>query len=146
MTPEELKKKMVYKIMEFIPDMDEFEHMMKLAPDDFVGMTDVGPRPVFPYSREDVEKMTKEEYRVAFAKWENERYERWEDNKYYSFRDCNSDWLNDIDVQKVMELYQLCQRIKRREVSYMDIGSGVHFEAKGIYFNKDKKLVIYNGR
>jgi hypothetical protein len=144
MTPEDLKNKLVSKIMDLIPDVDDFKRIMDLNPDAFD--IDIGPKPVFPYSQEDVENMTKSEYREAFVKWEYERYDVWEDNKYYEFHDYNNDLLDDMELNELMDLFHICKRIKSCKMSFMDIKSDVPFKPKGLYFDKNKELVIYNGR
>ena len=138
------------KIMNLIPCIHEFKRMLDLSPNEMKAI--VRKKPVFPYSRERVENMTKSEYREAFAKWENDRYgvpkddDSDEDTMYQRFRDWNLKCLNDMYEDEFEHLDWLCDRIAKGKVRNMDMESTACFDTMGIYFNEDRQLVVYNGR
>jgi len=140
----------IEKIMKLIPCIHEFKRMLDFSPREIKAI--VRKRPVFPYSREQVENMTKAEYREAFAKWENDRYgvpkddDSDEGTMYRRFRDWNLKCLNDMYEDEFEHLDWLCDRIAKGKVHNMDMESTACFQAAGIYFNEDKELVVYNGR
>jgi len=138
------------KAMKLIPCEEEFRRMLDLSPREIKAI--VRKRPVFPYSREQVENMTKAEYREAFAKWENDRYgvpkddDSDEDTMYQRFRDWNLKCLNEMYEDEMEHLEWLCEWIAKGKVRNMDMEFCSEFRSQGLYFNEDKKLVIYNGR
>jgi hypothetical protein len=138
------------EFMKLIPCMHEFRRMLDLSPREIKAI--VRKKPVFPYSREQVENMTKAEYRQAFAKWENDRYgdskdeELDEGTMYQRFRDWNLKCLNDMYEDDMEHLEWLCDKIAKGNVRNMDMESTACFHARGVYFNEDKELVVYNGR
>jgi hypothetical protein len=138
------------KIMKLVPCKDQFERMLGLSPSETKAI--VRKRPVFPYSREQVENMTKAEYREAFAKWENDRYgvpkddDSDEDTMYQRFREWNLKCLNDMYEDEFEHLEWLCDRIANKKVRNLDMEDCGEFLTGGIYFNEDKELVVYNGR
>ena len=137
-------------MMKLIPCIHEFRRMLELSPDKTKAI--VRKRPVFPYSREHVENMTKAEYREAFAKWENDRYgvpkddDSDEDTMYQRFREWNLKCLNDMYEDDFEHLEWLCDRIANKKVRNLDMEDCGEFLTEGIYFNEDKELVVYNGR
>jgi len=141
----------IIKIMnKVIPCKSEFERMMDFSPKEMKAI--IRKKPVFPYSREQVENMTKAEYREAFAKWENDRYGVSKDEEldgatmYERFREWNLKCLYGMYEDDMEHLEWLCEWIAKGNVRNMDIESCGEFHTAGLYFNEDKKLVIYNGR
>ena len=139
------------KIMtKLIPCKDDFKRMLAYSPDETKAI--VHKKPMFPYSREQVEDMTKAEYREAFAKWENDRYgvlkdeELDEDTMYERFRDWNLKCMNDMYDHVFEDFAWLCDLIANGRLRNMDMKSTATFQTSGLYFNEDKQMVIYNGR
>jgi hypothetical protein len=136
------------KFMKLIPCIHEFERMLELSPVETNAI--VRKKPVFPYSREQVENMTKAEYRAAFAKWENDRYgpskddKSDNDTKYQKFREWNLKCLNDMYEDEMEYLGWLCNWIANGKVRNMDMESTEAINTAGIYFNEDKQIVLYN--
>jgi hypothetical protein len=134
-------------MMNHIPCTHQVQRMLELSPDETKEI--VRTKPVFPYSREQIEDMTKEEYRAAMAKWENDRYgpfkeELDKDTMYQKFYDWNLKCLNDMYEDELEHLSWLCDKIAKGKVRNMDMESTAAFYTTGIYFNAEKKLVIYN--
>ena len=128
--------------MNLIPHKHDFERIMDLSPDEMKEI--VRTKPVFPYSREQVENMTRAEYRNAFAKWENARYgmlkdEPDKDTMYQKFREWNLKCLNDMYDDELEHLNWLCDKIAKGKVRNMDMES-----TAGIYFNAEKQIVVYH--
>ena len=150
LVPDYTHENAIKKAMKFIPCKDNFDRMVHLSPSEMKAI--VCDKPTFPYSREQVEDMTKEEYRKAFAKWENDRYgvlkvdESGDESMYQKFRDWNLKCLNGMYEDDMEHLDWLCDWIAEGKVRNMDMESCGEFHTEGIYFNKDKELVIYNGR
>ena len=134
---------MIKKIMGYIPDEDNFERMLEFSPDEFEEI--IGKKPVFEYSQEDVIKMTKEEYNVAFGDWET-KVSNWNLTTYDSFQKWNFACLLKMDDDELEHLGWLCDAIGQSKVHNMDMESTAAFHTEGVYFNKDTELVIYNGR
>jgi len=139
------------KIMDkLIPCKDDFKRMLDLSPDETKAI--VHTKPVFPYSREQVENMTHKEYLEAFAKWGQDRYgamkaeELDEDTMYRRFRDWNLKCLNDLYEDVFEDVAWLCDLIANGRIRNMDMQSTATFQTSGIYFDEDRQLVIYNRR
>jgi len=142
MTTKDIK---MNKIMTFVVSTkNDFERMLDISAKDLEAI--IGKKPVFPYSRADVEKMTREEHRAAIAKWEHETYTVWEIQAYNTFNKWNSECLLATCEDQLDHLEWLCDSIAARKVAIMDMEHCGEFQAQGIYFNKNRKLVIYNGR
>jgi len=140
-------------IMKLVPCKGQFERMVDLSPSEMKEI--VRTKPVFPYTREQVGDMTQEEFCEAFAKWDHDRYgygvptvdeEMDEDTMYQKFRDWNLKCLNGMYEDEFEHLEWLCDRIANKKVRNLDIEDCGEFLTGGIYFNKDKHLVIFNGR
>lgn len=138
----------IEKIMStLIPCTHQFQRMLELSPDETKEI--VRTKPVFRYSREQIEDMSKEEYRAAMAKWENDRYgpfkeEMDKDTMYQKFYDWNLKCLNDMYEDELEHLDWLCDTIAKGRVCNMDMESTAAFRTSGIYFNADKQVVVYN--
>ena len=137
----------IMKAMKLIPCEHEFERMWELSQDDMKEI--VRTKPVFPYSREQIENMTKEKYRVVCAKWESIRYgvskdESDKDTMYKKFREWNLKCLNEMYEDDMEHLSWLCDWIAKGKVRNMDMESTAAFHTAGIYFNAEKQLVVYN--
>ena len=134
------------KAMKLIPCEGEFDRMVGLCPDEYEDM--LNEKPVFPYSQDEVAKMTKEEYRAAFNKWECETADHYVHFRfsYDKFVEWNRTCLNEMYEDDMEHLEWLCEWIAKGNVRNMDMESCGEFHTAGIYFNNDKKLVIYNGR
>jgi hypothetical protein len=136
------------KFMKLIPCIHEFERMLAYSPDETKAI--IRTKPVFPYSREQVEDMSKAEYRKALAKWEEDRYgpfkddESDNDTKYQKFREWNFKCLNEMYEDELEHLDWMCDWIAKSKVRNMDMESTAAFHTAGIYFNAEKQLVIYN--
>lgn len=136
------------KFMKLIPCSHEFERMLALSPHETKEI--IRTKPMFPYSREQVEDMSKEEYRKAFAKWENDRYgipkddASDNDTKYQRFREWNLKCLNEMYEDEMEHLEWMCHWIAKGKVRNMDMESTACFHTAGIYFNAEKDLVVYN--
>jgi hypothetical protein len=123
--------------------------MLELSPDETKEI--IRTKPVFPYSREQVENMTKADYRKAFAKWEQDRYgpfkeEMDKDTMYQKFYDWNRMCLNDTYEDELEHLSWLCDKIANGEVRNMDMESTAACRTTGIYFNAEKRLMIISSR
>jgi len=140
------KENMIAKLMKLIPNEDEFDRMTNLRPDHYEAMQN--DKPEFPYSQEEVAKMTKEEYRAAFIKWECETADHYVHFRfsYEKFVDWNITCLNLMDDDELKHLGWLCDAIGQSKVSNMDMEDCSEFKTQGLYFNQDTVLVIYNGR
>jgi len=138
------------KFMERIPCIHEFGRMLAYSPEETNAI--VRTKPVFPYSREQVEDMSKAEYRAAMAKWEQDRYGPFKDDesdidtKYQKFREWNFKCVNDMYEDEMEHLDWLCDLIAKGKVHNMDMESTAAFHTGGIYFNADREIVIYNQR
>ena len=134
------------KAMKLIPCEEEFGRMTELCPDEYEDMQN--EKPVFPYSQDEVAKMTKEEYRAAFNKWECETADHYVHCRfsYDKFVEWNQKCLNEMYEDDMEHLEWLCEWIAKGNVRNMDMESCGEFHTAGLYFNDDKKLVIYNGR
>jgi hypothetical protein len=135
-------------VMKLIPCIHEFQRMLDLSPDETKEI--IRTKPVFPYSREQVENMSKKEYREAMAKWEEDRYGIPKDDgsdmdtKYQKFRQWNLKCLNEMYDDELEHLHWLCHWIAKGKVRNMDMDSTAAFHTAGIYFNADGELVVYN--
>jgi hypothetical protein len=141
-----VKEEMIAKIMKLIPCEGEFDRMTELCPDDYEAM--LNDKPEFPYSQEEVAKMTKEEYRAAFIKWECETANHYVHFRfsYDKFVEWNRKCLDLMDDDELEHLGWLCDAIAQGKVRNMDMESCGEFRTEGLYFNQDSVLVIYNGR
>jgi len=124
----------------------DFGRMTELRSDEYEEMEN--EKPVFPYSQDEVAKMTKEEYRAAFNKWECETADHYVHCRfsYDKFEAWNRKCLNEMSDDDFRGVLWLCAFIAKGNVRNMDMESCGEFHTAGIYFNNDKKLVIYNGR
>jgi len=136
----------VNKMMKFIPNEDEFGRMVDLYPDNYQTM--LNEKPVFPYSQEEIAKMTKEEYRAAFNKWECETAIHYVHCRfsYDKFRAWNEKCLYNLYEDERESMEWLCDWIAKGKVRNMDMECCGEFHTAGFYFNENKQLVIYNGR
>jgi hypothetical protein len=134
------------KAMKLIPSEDQFGRMTDLRPDDYEAM--LNDKPEFPYSQEEVAKMTKEEYRTAFITWECKTADHYVHLRfsYDKFVEWNQKCLDEMYEDDMEHLEWLCEWIAKGNVRNMDMECCGEFHTDGIYFNEDKKLVIYNGR
>jgi len=136
--------KKIETIMKFIPSVAEFGRMLDISHPAFEYI--VGPKPVFPYSQEDATMMHKEEYKMKFAHWEGD-VRIWEKNGYDKFRRWNLYCLTETDADRELHHLQwLCNRIANKKVCNMDMEFVDPFQTAGIYFDKNRNLVVYNGR
>ena len=134
------------KAMKLIPCEEEFGRMTDFHPDDYEAM--LNNKPEFPYSQEEVVKMSKEEYRTAFIKWECQTADHYIHFRfsYDKFVEWNRKCFNEMYEDDMEHLEWLCEWIAKGNVRNMDMESCGEFHTAGLYFNEDKKLVIYNGR
>jgi hypothetical protein len=136
------------KFMNLIPCEHQFQRMLELSPEETNAI--IRTKPVFPYSRERIEDMSKAEYREAMAKWEKDRYGPFKDDesdidtKYQKFREWNFKCVNDMYEDEMEHLDWLCDWIAKGRVCNMDMESTAAFHTSGLYFNAEKQLVIYN--
>jgi len=134
--------------MKLIPQKDDFERMLVYSPEDTKAI--IRTKPVFPYSRERIEDMSKAEYREAMAKWEKDRYGPFKDDEsdidtmYEKFYDWNLMCLKNMYEDELEHLNWLCNWIAKGKVCNMDMESSAAFRTAGIYFNADKHIVVYN--
>jgi hypothetical protein len=141
-----VKENMTEKIMKLIPSENEFDRMTELHPEDYEAM--LNKAPVFPYSQEEVAKMTKEEYRAAFIKWECQTADHYIHFRfsYDKFVEWNRTCLDMMDDDELEHLGWLCDVIGQSKVRQTDLEHCSEFKTRGVYFNEDTVLVIYNGR
>jgi hypothetical protein len=141
-----VKEEMIDKIMKLIPCENEFGRMTELCPDDYEAM--LNDKPEFPYSQEEVAKMSKEEYRTAFVTWECKTADHYIHFRfsYDKFVDWNRKCLDLMDDDELEHLGWMCDAIAQNKVRNMDMESCGEFLTQGLYFNEDSVLVIYNGR
>ena len=141
-----VKENVIAKIMKLIPSENDFDRMANIDPDRYEAM--LNDKPVFPYSQEEVAKMTKEEYRAAFNKWECETADHYVHFRfsYDKFVDWNLTCLDLMDDDELEHLGWLCDAIAQGKVRNMDMEYCSEFRSQGLYFNQDTVLVIYNGR
>jgi hypothetical protein len=134
------------KILKMIPCKDEFGRMVDLCPEDYEDI--LKEKLVFPYSQGEVIEMTKEEYKAAFTKWERETAEDYKNfnYSYEQFIQWNQNCILNLCEDELEHLNWLCDWIAKGKVRNVDMESCGEFQTQGVYFNKDKKLVIYNGR
>jgi hypothetical protein len=138
------------KFMKLIPCIHEFGRMLVYSPEETNAI--IRTKPVFPYSREHVENMTKAEYRAAFAKWEQDRYGPFKDDesdidtKYQKFREWNFKCVNDMYEDEMEHLDWMCDWIAKGKICNMDMESTAAFDTSGLYFNAENKLVVYHQR
>jgi hypothetical protein len=136
------------KFEEWLPCIHEFGRMLAYSPEETNAI--IRTKPVFPYSREQIEDMSKEDYRKAFAKWEQDRYGPFKDDesdidtKYQKFREWNFKCVNDMYEDEMEHLDWLCDWIAKGKICNMDMESTAAFRTAGIYFNAEKQIVIYN--
>lgn len=136
------------KFMNLIPCEHQVGRMLVYSPEETNAI--IRTKPVFPYSRERIEDMSKAEYRAAMAKWEKDRYGPFKDDesdidtKYQKFREWNFKCVNDMYEDEMEHLDWLCDWIAKGRVCNMDMESTAAFHTSGIYFNAEKQLVIYN--
>jgi hypothetical protein len=140
------REKAQKKILKMIPHKEEFERMMDLCPRDYENI--LKEKLEFPYSQSEVMEMTKEEYKAAFTNWERKITEDYENFSYtYDlFVQWNKTCVLNLCEDELEHLELLCEWIAKGNVRNMDMESCGEFHTAGLYFNKDKKLVIYNGR
>ena len=134
------------KILKHIPCEDEFKRMMDLCPRDYEDI--LAEKLEFPYSQGELMEMSKEEYKAAFTNWERKIAE---DTKNFSysydqFVQWNKKCVLNLCEDELEHLDWLCDWIAKDKVRNVDMESCGEFSTDGVYFNKDKKLVIYNGR
>ena len=150
LAPDYTHEDAIKRAEKFFPSKDDFDRMLYHSPDKMKAI--VCDKPTFPYSREQVEDMTKEEYRKAFAKWENDRYgppkidDSSLDAMYQKFREWNLKCVNDMYEDEMEHLDWLCDWIAKGKVRNMDMESCGEYHTEGFYFNAAKRLVIYSGR
>ena len=143
------REKVKAMAMKLIPCKNQFGRMLDLSLKDFEFI--VGEKPVFPYSQEEVDEMMKDEekmdkeYKAAFMVWEDELL-TWALFAYKKFVEWNRKCLNEMYEDDMEHLEWLCEWIAKGNVRNMDMESCGEFHTDGIYFNNNKKLVIYNGR
>lgn len=130
---------MIVKIMKFIPNSDDFEHMLELSFTDIEPI--IGAKPVFSYSQEEVINMSKPEYREKFAEWETETREHYR-NSYSTFERWNRDCLLEMPDKDLDHLVWLCDHILNHTITSMDIVECNTFTPHGLYFDKNKRVVI----
>jgi len=140
------REKAKAKAMKLIPCEEEFGRMTDLHPDRYETM--LSYKPVFPYSQEEVAKMTKEEYRAAFNKWECETADHYVHFRfsYDKFVEWNQKCLDEMYEDEMEHLEWLCEWIAMGKVRNMDMEFCSEFRSQGLYFNEDRQLVVYNGR
>jgi hypothetical protein len=141
-----VKQDMIAKIMKLIPCEDDFDRMTDLRPYNYQSM--LNDKPEFPYSQEEVAKMTKEEYRTAFVTWEYQTADHYIHFRfsYDKFVEWNRKCLDLMDDDELEHLGWLCDAIAQGKVRNMNMESCGEFQTDGLYFNEDTVLVIYNGR
>jgi hypothetical protein len=138
------------KFMKLIPCIHEFGRMLAYSPEETNAI--IRTKPVFPYSRERIENMSKAEYRAAMAKWEKDRYGPFKDDesdidtKYQKFREWNFKCVNDMYEDEMEHLDWLCDLIAKGKVRNMDMESTAAFHTGGMYFNAENQLVVYHQR
>lgn len=134
------------KILKMIPYEEEFKRMMDLCPRDYKDI--LKEKLEFPYSQAEIIEMTKEEYKAAFTKWERETAEHYKNfsYSYNQFVQWNKNCVLKLCEDELEHLDWLCDWITENRVRNMDMESCGEFHTLGVYFNKDKKLVIFNGR
>lgn len=132
----------IMKAMKLIPCEHEFERLWELSQDDMKAI--IGPKPVAPYSIEDIYKMTEMESRLAFIKIREYRDAISNDVMYEKFRNWNLKCLNEMYEDDMEHLDWLCDWIAKGKVRNMDMESTAAFHTAGIYFNAEKQLVVYN--
>jgi hypothetical protein len=134
------------KILKMIPCEEEFKRMMDLCPRDYEDI--LKEKLEFPYSQSEIIEMTKEEYKAAFTNWERKIKEDCENFSYSydKFVQWNKNCILNLCEDELEHLDWLCEWIAKGRVRNVDMESCGEFSTEGIYFNKDKKLVIFNGR
>jgi hypothetical protein len=139
-----VKEEMIDKIMELIPSEDEFGRMTDLRPDYYEAM--LNDKPEFPYSQEEVAKMSKEEYRTAFVTWECKTADHYIHFRfsYDKFVEWNRKCLDLMDDDELERLGWMCDAIEQGKVRNMDMESCGQIRTEGLYFNQDTVLVVYN--
>jgi len=135
--------KTVEEIMKYIPCHDEFVRMLEFAPDTF-NMIGV-PRPVFPYSQDDVSTMSLLEHKVTFTMYEN-RVESWRSANYVAFESWNRDCFCEMGKKELNHMMWLCRRISSEKLANMDVDSCTIWRSGCIHFDKYGRLVISNDR
>jgi hypothetical protein len=133
----------VEKILKMIPCDYEFDRMAELALKDIEGI--VGPKPVFKCSQIEAIKMDREDYKEKFVKWSSDSAD-WQLSAYDKFVQWNQNCILNLSEDELKHLEWLCDWIAENRVHNVDMEDCGEFSTEGIYFNKDKKLVIYNGR
>lgn len=131
------------KILKMIPCDYEFDRMVDLALKDIEGI--VGPKPVFKCSQIEAIKMDREDYKKKFVKWSSDSAD-WQLSAYDKFVEWNKNCVLKLCEDELEHLDWLCEWIAENRVRNMDMECCGEFHTLGIYFNKDKKLVIFNGR
>jgi hypothetical protein len=140
----------IKEIIKVIPCIHQLQRMLELSPEETNAI--IRTKPMFPYSRERIENMSKAEYRAAMAKWEQDRYGPFKDDesdidtKYQKFREWNFKCVNDMYEDELEHLSWLCDLIAKGKIRNMDMESTAAFHTGGIYFNADREIVIYNQR
>ena len=129
------------KILKMIPCKDEFGRMVDLCPEDYEDV--LKEKLEFPYSQGELMEMSKEEYKAAFTNWERKIAE---DYSYDLFVQWNQNCILNLCEDELEHLNWLCDWIAKGKVRNVDMECCGEFQTQGVYFNKDKKLVIYNGR
>ena len=133
-------------ILNMIPRKEEFKRMMDLCPRDYEDI--LAEKLEFPYSQGELMEMSKEEYNAAFTNWERKIKEDCENFSYSydKFVQWNKNCILNLCEDELEHLDWLCDWIAKDKVRNVDMESCGEFQTDGVYFNKDKKLVIYNGR
>lgn len=134
------------KILKMIPCEEEFKRMLDLCPEDYEDI--LSEKLVFPYSQAELMEMSKDEYEAAFTNWERKIAE---DSRnfsycYYQFVQWNKNCVLNLCEDELEHLDWLCDWIAKDKVCNVDMEDCGEFQTAGIYFNKNKKLVIFNGR
>jgi hypothetical protein len=109
----------VNKMMGFVPVFEDFQRMMDMNPKEF------GAKPKF------TDRSLEEE---------------WERARYTEFRDWNVECMFGMYEDDREHLQWLYEWIEQGKVRNMDMEHCGEFPSMGIYFDKKKRLVIYNGR
>lgn len=129
-------------ILKMIPGEYEFDRMVELALKDIERI--VGPKPVFEHSQLEAIKMSKEDYKEKFIKWSSDSAD-WQLSAYDKFVEWNQNCILNLCEDELKHLDWLCDWIAENRVRNVDMENCGEFSTDGVYFNKDKKLVIYNG-
>ena len=123
MAPDYITENTINIIMNSIPRIEDFERMLELSPDHFDTIIEVKP---------------------IFAN--HDEKDEWERNMYNRFVQWNRNCLWELSDEVLEHLIWLCDRITTNNVANMDMEHCGAFESDGIHFDKNKRLIITNGR